>query len=427
MMRSLLPFHHRAFRLLVAGQLASSIGDAFYAVALPWYVLAHHGSPLLLGTVLAAYGIPRTVLVAVGGHASDRWRPWTVMMTADVVRALAVAGLAGVAASGPADAALLIPVAAVLGAGEGLFLPGSFSIVASLLPDDDLQAGMALSAGGAQLASLIGPAIGGAVVAGFGSATAFAVDAATFVVSAATLAGIRAQTPARELAVESASPVTSRKLAASSTGHQDTPHLGLRQLIATERVLQVILVATFAANLGVGGLSEVALPALAREQFHAGAGGYGGLIAAVGAGALLGTLIAAQIPRVQRPAVFGSIVYLAEAGACALVPYIGGTLPAGAALLLFGALEGFGNIVIITAFQRWTPPQLRGRVMGLLILAAVGTFPVSVLLAGLIVHDLGPATFFPLNGAILAATITWALTQRTWREFGTQDTATSPT
>jgi hypothetical protein len=56
-------------------------------VALPWYVLANHGGPLLLGTVLAAYGIPRTALLAVGGHASDRWRPWTVMMSSDVVRA----------------------------------------------------------------------------------------------------------------------------------------------------------------------------------------------------------------------------------------------------------------------------------------------------------------------------------------------------
>ena len=71
----------------MAGQLTSNVGDAFYAVALPWYVLATHGGPLLLGTVLAAYGIPRTALLLVGGHLSDRWRPWTVMMATDAVRA----------------------------------------------------------------------------------------------------------------------------------------------------------------------------------------------------------------------------------------------------------------------------------------------------------------------------------------------------
>lgn len=422
MPRSLSPLRHREFRFLAAGQLASNIGDGFYAVALPWYVLADHGNPLLLGTVLAAYGIPRTVVVAVGGHASDRWHPWTVMMAADIVRAVAVAGLAGVAASGPAHASFLIPIAAVLGTGTGLFLPGSFAIVPSLLPDDDLQAGNALSFGGAQLAGLIGPAIGGAVVAGFGPETAFVVDAATFVLSAVTLAQIRRKPERREL--EPGSSVTAPEPGVDTSIAHEAPQLTLRRLIATEPLLRVILIATFAANIGFGGMSEVALPALARGPFHAGAAGYGGLVAAFGAGALLGTLIAAQVPTVRRPGLVGSMAYLVEAGACAVVPYLGGTLPGGAALLVFGALEGFTNIVIITAFQRWTPPKLRGRVMGILMLAAVGTFPVSVLLAGLVVHDLGAREFFPLNAALLGATIIWTLTQRSWREFGTPDAST---
>src|SRR6202008_423115 len=67
MVRNLAPLHHRGFRLLVSGQLASNVGDAFYAVALPWYVLAEHGGALLLGTVLAAYGVPRTPLLGAGG------------------------------------------------------------------------------------------------------------------------------------------------------------------------------------------------------------------------------------------------------------------------------------------------------------------------------------------------------------------------
>ena len=425
MPRSLYPLRHREFRLLALGQLASNIGDGFYAVALPWYVLADHGSALLLGTILAAYGIPRTVFVAVGGHASDRWHPWTVMMTADVVRTGAVAALAGAAALGPAHASLLIPLSAILGACEGLFLPGSFAIVPSLLPDDDLQAGNALTAGGTQLATLVGSAIGGAVVAGFGPRTAFAVDAATFALSAATLAQIRAQRPGREVDVEPASSSTAPELAATSPDRNETRQLTLRRLLASERVLQVILIATFAANLGFGGMSQVALPALTRGAFHSGAGGYGGLIAAFGAGALLGTFIAAQAPSARRPALAGSIAYFAEAVFLALVPYLGGPIPAGGALIVVGVLEGFGNIVIITAFQRWTPPYLRGRVMGLLMLAAVGTFPVSVIFAGLVVHNLGPSEFFLLTAAILGATIIWALTQRSWREFGTPDASTS--
>jgi MFS family permease len=123
--RSLAPLRHRGFRRLAAGQFASNVGDACYTVALPWYVLATHGGILLLGTVLAAYGIPRTVALVFGGQASDRWRPWTVMMASDAVRVIAVAAMAVAAAAGPARAIVLVPIAVVLGAGEGFFLPGS--------------------------------------------------------------------------------------------------------------------------------------------------------------------------------------------------------------------------------------------------------------------------------------------------------------
>jgi MFS family permease len=127
------PLRERRFAFLFGGQLTSNLGDACYAVALPWYVLAGRGGPLLLGTVLAAYGIPRIALLAVGGRASDRFRPWTVMMVADVARAAATLALAIVAGLRPPSAWTLVPIAIVLGAGEGLFLPGSYAIVPSFL------------------------------------------------------------------------------------------------------------------------------------------------------------------------------------------------------------------------------------------------------------------------------------------------------
>jgi predicted MFS family arabinose efflux permease len=419
------PLRERGFRLLVGGQLASNIGDTFYAVALPWYVLADHGGPLLLGVVLAAYGVPRTVLVAVGGHASDRWHPWTVMMAADVLRAISVACLAVAALSGPAKAVVLVPIAVLTGAGEGLFLPGSFSIIPALLADSDLQAGNALASSGTQLATLVGPAIGGGVVALTGPTTAFAFDAASFVISAASLSGIRAlklqardsqpmaSSPADEVAAESSGLGSHRP----SVQNQQGP-LTLRQAVRSQRVLQVILVVTIAANLGSGGLGEVALPALAHGPFHTGAAGYGALIAAIGAGALVGTLVAGQTRRPHRPAIAASVAFLVEAVFMAIVPYLGSPLPAGAALAAFGALNGFGNVVVITAFQRWAPPDMLGRLMGLVLLGSFGIFPVSVALGGVVVHNFGPDPFFPVAGTVLAVAVLAGLTQRTWREFG---------
>lgn len=410
--RGLRPLRHRRFRLLVAGQLTSNVGDAFYAVALPWYVLAGHGGALLLGTVLAAYGIPRTALVAVGGHAADRWRPWTVMLVADVVRVVAVAGLAVVALDGPAHASLLVPVAAVLGAGEGLFLPGSFAIVAELLPGEQLQAGNSITSGGTQLATLLGPALGGVTVALVGAPVAFAVDAVTFAVSALTLAGIRVATaPGRPGGAH----VT------SSAAGPGGPAATLRSVLRTERALQIMLAVTLAANLGSGGVGEVALPVLARDGFGTGASGYGGLIAAMGAGALLGTVVAAQARQARRPAIVASAAFAAQAVFLAVIPYLGGALPAGLALAAFGAMNGFGNVVSVTAFQRWAPPTLLGRLMGLLLLASFGVFPISVLLGGYLVHSLGAAAFFPIAAATLLVPILAGLTQRAWRDFGRDD------
>lgn len=425
--RSLEPLAHRGFRLLAGGQLASNVGDAAYAVALPWYVLANRGGAILLGTVLAAYGVPRSALVALGGHASDRWRPWTVMMGADAVRAVAVAALAILSATGPVHAALVVPVAAVLGASEGLFLPASFAIVPSLLPDDHLQAGNALISGGTQLATLIGPGVGGAVVALFGPAPAFGIDAVSFALSAATLAGVRRRQ--RPVASTQTGPDAPRASAVptptGSGGNSTSQPVTLREMLRSQRALQVIMVVSVAANLGSGGTSEVALPALARDSLHTNPGGYGALLAAFGAGALLGTLAAGQARGARRPAIVASVAFLAEAGFLAAVPYLGGIAAAAGALAVYGSLNGFGNVVAITAFQRWAPPALLGRLMGLLLLASLGTFPASVLLGGLVVHDLGAPTFFVIAAAILAAAVLAGLTQSTWRSFGA-DNPTPP-
>ncbi|MHB8458153.1 MAG: MFS transporter, partial [Acidimicrobiales bacterium] len=295
---------------------------------------------------------------------------------------------------------------------------GSFAIVPSLLPAEDLQAGNALSSGGTQLATLVGPALGGLVVAVLGSAVAFGVDAASFAISAITLAGVRrVQRIPVSLAGDSDGGTASDLPDRGPT----TPQLTLRRLIAAEPVLVLFLAVVVAANLGSGGMSEVALPALAHGPFHAGAGGYGALIAAFGGGALAGTVVAAQVRQARRPAIIASLAFLAEAAFAAAIPYLGGALAAGAALAAFGALNGFGNIIMITAFQRWAPPEVMGRLMGVLLLAGFGIFPISVLLGGLVVHHLGPAAFFPIAGAILAAAIGVGLTQPSWRAFGASD------
>ena len=419
MARGLQPLRHRGFRRLVGGQVASNLGDACYAVALPWYVLAHHGGPVLLATVLAAYGVPRTALVAVGGAAADRWRPWTVMLLADAFRAATVGALAVAAWSGPPRAAVLVPIAVVLGAGEGLFLPASLAVIPRLLPEADLQAGNALGSAGTQLATLVGPAVGGVVVALAGPAVAFVADGASFVVSAVSLAGVRRA----QRAVAAVAPDASRDAVVPDAPAADPARPAaaevatLRRLLRREPVLWVILVTTLVANLGSGGMAEVALPALAHGPLRAGAGGYGALVAAFGGGALLGTLATAQVRRPSRPGVLASVVFLAEAGVQAVVPFAGGLSAVAVAIALAGFVNGFGNVLVLTAVQAWAPAALLGRLMGVVMLASFGVFPVSVLFGGAVTHALGPAAFFPIAAVPLGVAMLGALALRRWREW----------
>jgi hypothetical protein len=414
----------RSFRLLAGGQLASTIGDYCYAVALPWLVLSNHGSTILLGTVLACYGVPRTVLIPVGGILSDKLGPRTLMLFADVLRCLLVGVLTFLAARHTASLITLGPTAALIGGGEGLFLPASYTIMPSLLDDARLAAGNALSSTAVQIGSLIGPAIGGALVAATGTSTAaFGIDAVSFAVSAVTLALIPRHAAAGSMAASSAEAAGSPATGPDNPDNPDNPAAqlpgkppGMLAYIRQARAIQVIIAVAIAANLANGGLTAVALPALAHA--HWGAGGYGALLACMAGGAVIGTLAAARAGGLRNPAMITSTAFIIGAVAISLVPYLGGEAAAATLLLLLGTCNGLGNVLFYTMAQRSIPPAILGRVLSMIMLCTYGTFPLSVAVTGVLVRHLGTTPFFPIAGGFLVAAILGGNTQRAFRDFG---------
>jgi MFS family permease len=400
------PFAVRNFRLLSFGQSTSTIGDYCYLVALPWLILSGHGGTVLLGAVLACYGVPRTVLIPVGGVLSDRFGPRTVMLASDAGRCVLMALLAVLAARRTESLVALGPIAALLGAGEGVFVPASFSIMPRLLPADQLPAGNAMANALIRVGSLAGPVIGGLLVAPLGPAPAFAVDAASFAASTAALAMIRTGTSAR--------PAPSDRRA----GSQDRSP-GTWQLLRRSRVLQIMLGVAIVANLTAGGTFEVAMPALAHARY--GASGYGVLLACFGAGAVAGTLTGARMGALRRPAVVACTGFVVEAAALCLMPLLGGLAGTATALVVAGLCNGFGNVVLFTLLQQRAPAASLGRVMSLLMLAGMGSVPVSVAIAGLLVRHLSATAFFFIAGIALGVAVLAALSQREMREFGTAD------
>lgn len=279
---------------------------------------------------------------------------------------------------------------------------------------------------------MAGPVLGGLLVATAGPAPAFAIDAASFAASALSLALIRLSGPGGRAARPAASAETgtpdpeaadtmpappAARPGGGSEPAAEQPRSGLWSLLRQARLLQVIVVVVVAANLAGGGTFDVALPALAHARF--GPGGYGALIACLGAGAVIGTLAAARTANVDRPAVLACACYLIEAAAIAFVPFLGGLAGAAAATFVLGGCNGLGNVIFVTLVQRWAPPRLLGRVMSVVMLAGLGSFPLSVAVSGVLVRHLGPSPFFPVAGAVVAVAILGALTQAEFRDFGT--------
>lgn len=409
------PLANRNFLLLCTGQVTSIVGDYCYAVAMPWLVLSTRGGVLLLGTVLACYGVPRVVCIPIGGLLADKVSPRKVMLAADIGRCIMVAVLAVCAARRFDGLAVVGPLAAFIGAGEGLFIPGSYSIIPSILPEKTLQAGNALFSTLTQGGSVLGPVIGGVLVSAFGPAPAFAVDAASFAVSAAALM-LMAISGSRAPADEDPQVAIADEPADGAPPGAVAEPVTLRQMLRRSHLLHLILLVVVVSNLAFGGTFGVALPELAHAQY--GATGYGILVACFGAGAVLGSLLAINTHGIRRPAVLACGAILIEAIGLCVVPFthvLGLTV---VPILVFGACSTGSNIVMITAMQKWAPDQMLSRIMGVLMLASMGSYPASVALAGVLMRHVGTAPFFFAAGAVLAVTMILVLAQRELRNFG---------
>jgi MFS family permease len=407
------PLSLPAFRLLTIGQFTSNVGDYCYAVALPWLVLSNHGDAASLGIVLACYGIPRAALTIPGGSLADRFGSRTMMLAADALRCVLTALFAVFAASHVSSIAVLGPVAAVLGAAAGTFMPASAALMPSLVDDALLTPANAIFASAVQVGTILGPILGGVLVATSGPAPAFAVDAGSYLVSALSLLligrlAVRRARP--EPADETPADETTDPAAAAAT-------VSIWTLLRRERILQIILVVIVAANFALIGTTEVALPALAHARY--GADGYGAVLACIAVLSIIGALGVAQVGDRFPPAALIATAFVVAAVAIAAAPFLGGLPGLAAALSVFGLAVGFDQVVSITLIQRWAPPAMLGRVWGLLLLAGAGAFPVSTFIAGLLTRHLGPTAVFPISGAVLALSMLFGLAHREFRDFGT--------
>ena len=406
------PFRVRNFNLLFGGQTISIIGDALYMVALPWLILTTGGSPQELGIILAAYGIPRAGSMLVGGWLSDRLRPRRLMLIADTVRMLLVGILAALALGGHPALWQLCAVAVPLGAFGGAFMPASMSILPETLSKEDLQAGNGLMMSSMQGANLVGTAFAGTVVTAFSAGAGMAIDAVTFFISAVTLALMRATSSA----IPGAQGARADQKNPSASAQEQGEGIGFWRFLLISRFIQVILLMFVVISLVSGGVIEVALPTLVHGPMHGGASSYGIILAAWGAGALVGSLFAGMLGKQKHKGLTILLAGLIVAAMIALLP-TWGLIGAVACMLVGGVANSAITVLLFTTIHLVVPRHLMGRIMGLLRFSSFGLYPVSVALAGVLSNQLGPAIIFPFGGLLLGLVMLVGMTQRALREI----------
>jgi MFS family permease len=188
----LAPLRHREFRLLWSGMCISLLGDGAFLVALAWQVYELSDTATAMSLVGIAMTVPTIVFLLVGGVASDRLDRRRIMLAADVVRGAAVGVLAVLSISGALELWHIVVLVVFYGSGAAFFAPAFDAIVPELLPPERLGQANALDQVVRPIAlRLAGPALGGVLVGALGPGTAFALDAASFMVSAAALLSMR--------------------------------------------------------------------------------------------------------------------------------------------------------------------------------------------------------------------------------------------
>lgn len=413
------PLRVRDFRLLFSGQTTSTLGDAFYAVALPLIVLKNGGSPQELGIVLAVYGIPRLITILIGGLLSDRFRPRWVMLVADAARALILGLMAFEVAGGHFSLTALFILVAGLGIFAGLFVPASYSILPDILAKSELQAGNALNSSMLQLATLVGSAVAGIIIARFQSQTALFLDALTFVVSALTLAAMRRRskvvsTPPVEKSVSAES--TSAPVA-PSTGEIVPEGMSFGTFLRTSRLFQITILVVAASFFTSGGLLGVALPAYALGPLAIGASGYGLVLALLGGGELIGGLAAGGLGHLPHRPVIVLLLQILQAVLYAVLPLFGNIVWVSIILTLAGLLNGLMNIIYFSLIQEKFPNRFMGRIWGIVTFATFGLYPLSVALGGFAIGRFGFTLTFQACSIILGIAAVIGLLQREIREI----------
>lgn len=371
------------FRRLAAALAVSQLGDWLYNVALLVFVFDRTHSVLLVSVTTAVRVLPVVALGPLGGALADRFDRRLLMIASDVVRALLMLVLGVVVLSGAP--VVLAPVIVGLATAAGVVYPAATAgSTPGLVPEQDLPGANAVRSVIGAASVLAGPALGALLLAVTGPAALVAINAGTFLLSALLVASIAARTAFAPGAPSASEPLL-RQMAEGL--HELRRHPVAARFVGADILCSLVYGA------------ETVLLVLVSRQDGWGDHGYGLLLAATGAGGVVGTALVGRLSRFSRVSRVVGLALLAAGAPLALMA----TVPVLALALALCALNGAASLVVEvfteTALQQQLDPAVFGRAYGFAFPASIAGIAAGSLLAAPVAALLG------LTGALLALSV----------------------
>jgi MFS family permease len=390
------PLRQRNFRLLFMGSTISLLGDQFYFVAMPWLVLQQTGSAIKMGAIMMTGAIPRAVLMLMGGAVSDRSSPRKIMMRTAWARAILVTALGLLIWLHLLHTWQLYAMAAAFGTADAFDGPAGRAFIPFLVEPEQLVAAESVSQVRTMLATIVGPAPAGFVIKALGLASGFFIDAVSFLFIIVALLWLPDPAPS----LNEKKPMFQSILE------------GLRY-VAKDVPLRSLMLVAVGINFCLSGPISLGLAYLAKTRFGSPAM-LGVMLSSLAAGGLSGALLAG-IWKIKRRGLMMLLVAFVLALLLGSLGILNGRWTTPPVLLLMGISAGIANVQIGAWIMQRIDSSVRGRVISVLTLGAVGTMPISLALAGFLIAVSLKLMFLCAGSVMLLVTITAAM-QKTVRE-----------
>jgi MFS family permease len=377
--------HDRDFRWLWAGQAINGIGTQITRIALPYQVYVLTGSTLAIAALTLFQLVPILVFALGAGSVADAVDRRRLLLVTQLGLLACSAALVGLSLL-PTTPLLALFAVAFVGAGlSAIDQPARSSSIARLVPPERLPSAIALNQLNFQSASVIGPAIGGALIATVGLPGAYVADVLSFT---ASLVAVWAIAPLPPLAA-----VARPGLAAIREG--------LRFAMSRRVILSTFVIDL---NAMIFGMPTSLFPALALDVFRVGPEGLGLLAAAPAAGAFLGALLSGWVSAVRR---IGLAVIVAVAVWGVAIALFGLSVFSFPLALVFLAIAGAADVLSAvfrsTIVQLGTPDELRGRVTSIHILVVTSGPRLGDIEAATVAAVIGPQLSVVSGGLLCVA------------------------